>query len=116
MQRGSLRELLDKVSDFTWDLRLKFAIDAAKGVFVIFLPFLVKIFFDFNAFHREYLHSRGLIHRDLKTSNLLINSDCVCKVADFGISTVKIGTAQDERCVGTPGMFFIFIHHKWTRY
>ena len=52
--------------------------------------------------HRNYLHSRGLIHRDLKTSNLLINENCVCKVADFGISTVKIGTSQDERCVGTP--------------
>lgn len=40
MQRGSLRELLDSVPDFTWDLRLKFAIDAAKGVYVLLFFFI----------------------------------------------------------------------------
>lgn len=69
------------------------------------LLFIYSFFFNVKS---EYLHSRGLIHRDLKTSNLLINSDCVCKVADFGISTVKIGTTQDQRCVGTPGNFYYF--------
>ena len=32
MHRGSLRELLDKVHNLSWDVRLKFANDAAKGV------------------------------------------------------------------------------------
>ena len=32
MHRGSLRDLLDKVPNLSWDVRLKFAIDAAKGV------------------------------------------------------------------------------------
>lgn len=34
----------------------------------------------------QYLHSRKLIHRDLKPSNLLINSDSVIKVCDFGLA------------------------------
>ncbi len=34
----------------------------------------------------KYIHSAELIHRDLKPSNLLINSECVIKVADFGLA------------------------------
>lgn len=32
------------------------------------------------------MHSGELIHRDLKPSNLLLNSECHCKVADFGLA------------------------------
>ena len=31
-----------------------------------------------------YLHSMGVLHRDLKPANVLINGDCVIKLADFG--------------------------------
>ena len=34
----------------------------------------------------KYIHSGDLIHRDLKPSNLLINSECLIKVADFGLA------------------------------
>lgn len=34
----------------------------------------------------KYIHSADLIHRDLKPSNLLINSECIIKVADFGLA------------------------------
>lgn len=36
----------------------------------------------------EYLHQLGIIHGDVKPSNILINEDCSIKVADFGLATV----------------------------
>jgi len=34
----------------------------------------------------KYIHSAAVIHRDLKPSNLLLNSECLLKVADFGLA------------------------------
>ncbi|KAB2635239.1 serine/threonine-protein kinase HT1-like [Pyrus ussuriensis x Pyrus communis] len=45
---------------------LKFAIDVCKGM--------------------EYLHQNNIIHRDLKTANLLMDTNNVVKVADFGVA------------------------------
>ncbi|KAK9914866.1 hypothetical protein WJX75_001495 [Coccomyxa subellipsoidea] len=50
----------------------------------------------------HYVHSKGLIHRDLKTCNLLLDSGIV-KLGDFGIS--KVISAQQnaaQTMVGTP--------------
>ncbi|KAJ1275201.1 hypothetical protein BS78_05G118400, partial [Paspalum vaginatum] len=35
----------------------------------------------------EHCHSNGVLHRDLKSSNLLIDSNGVLKIADFGLAT-----------------------------
>jgi hypothetical protein len=40
-----------------------------------------------------FLHARGIVHRDLKPSNLLVRSDHVVKLVDFGMVT-----ALDEEC------------------
>uniref|UniRef100_A0A7N0U9Q8 Protein kinase domain-containing protein n=1 Tax=Kalanchoe fedtschenkoi TaxID=63787 RepID=A0A7N0U9Q8_KALFE len=35
----------------------------------------------------EYCHSRGVLHRDIKGSNLLIDDNGVLKIGDFGLAT-----------------------------
>ena len=43
-----------------------------------------------------------LMHRDIKTHNLLVNSKWETKVADFGISTVRPTVTRTMTCTGTP--------------
>ncbi|XP_019457009.1 PREDICTED: CBL-interacting serine/threonine-protein kinase 9-like [Lupinus angustifolius] len=51
----------------------------------------------------DYCHSRGVYHRDLKPENLLLDSNGVLKVSDFGLSTYA--QQEDEllrTACGTP--------------
>ncbi|KAI4965034.1 hypothetical protein ZWY2020_057628 [Hordeum vulgare] len=34
----------------------------------------------------QYLHSAGILHRDLKPGNLLVNANCDLKICDFGLA------------------------------
>ncbi|XP_057435115.1 serine/threonine-protein kinase STY46-like isoform X2 [Lotus japonicus] len=54
---------------------------------VLALPSLLKVAIDVSK-GMEYLHQCGIIHRDLKTANLLIDENGVVKVADFGVAKV----------------------------
>jgi len=47
------------------------------------------------------IHSKGVIHRDIKPDNLKIDSEGVLKVLDFGLSR-NVNSANTQSVIGTP--------------
>ena len=56
----------------------------------IFAPLAPQVHKQFIAYQTlkalKYCHSGDLVHRDLKPANLLLNEECLLKVADFGLA------------------------------
>ncbi len=49
-----------------------------------------------------YLHARNIMHRDLKSKNILIDTDGSVKLADFGVSRELNQSGMARSMVGTP--------------
>merc|ERR1712137_314327 len=89
MPRGSLYDILhDKNIQLSFKQKMKMAKDAALGM--------------------NWLHCSKpvFIHRDLKTQNLLVDTNWTVKVADFGLSHIKKhekpGSSGSYGSIGTP--------------
>ncbi|KAJ0986396.1 hypothetical protein J5N97_004752 [Dioscorea zingiberensis] len=94
-QKGSLKNHLHEPQNkghtsLSWISRVQIALDAARGL--------------------EYIHEHtktNYVHRDIKTSNILLDGSFRAKISDFGLAKLLVRTADGEasatRVVGTFG-------------
>nr|ASM47238.1 lysm-containing receptor kinase 4 [Parasponia rugosa] len=94
-QKGSLRNHLHDLqtkgnTSLSWIMRVQIALDAARGL--------------------EYIHEHTkahYVHRDIKTSNILLDSTFRAKISDFGLAKLVGITSEGEstttKVVGTFG-------------
>ncbi|BBI30152.1 Ser/Thr protein kinase [Acanthamoeba castellanii medusavirus] len=83
MPLGSLFDLLhnELVPELPLSLMAKMALQAARGM--------------------HYLHSSGIVHRDLKSLNILLDKNWNTKISDFGLTKFKEDIVQNDRAVGS---------------
>ncbi|KAK4277217.1 hypothetical protein QN277_015242 [Acacia crassicarpa] len=90
MKNGSLEAQLhgpSRGAALTWHMRMKIALDTARGL--------------------EYLHEHrkpAVIHRDLKSSNILLDENFNAKLSDFGLAIVDGSQSKSNiKLSGTLG-------------
>ena len=80
---GSVRQLLNKFEKFHEKTAQKYLYQLLVGL--------------------EYLHSKGIIHRDIKSANLLVDNEGIVKLSDFGASKYIEDSIEMNRSLkGSP--------------
>ncbi|KAM0002058.1 putative protein kinase RLK-Pelle-CrRLK1L-1 family [Helianthus debilis subsp. tardiflorus] len=82
VSNGSLADYFENVNNMTnltWVQRIQICLDIARGL--------------------KYLHTntedkQSIIHRDIKSANILLDDSWVAKISDFGLSKLRRGTQQ----------------------
>ena len=82
VENGSLSCIIKKFSAFQERLVAFFASQVLQGL--------------------KYLHSQGIVHRDIKGANLLTTKEGTVKLADFGVAMRLTESTKNMSIVGTP--------------
>ncbi|XP_057528813.1 probable serine/threonine-protein kinase PBL28 isoform X1 [Amaranthus tricolor] len=95
MQNGNLQDHLNKIGEtkMDWSTRLKIALGAARGL--------------------AYLHSSSavgipIVHRDLKSTNILLSTNFDAKISDFGLAKLMPEGQETYATVNVLGTFGYF--------
>jgi tetratricopeptide (TPR) repeat protein len=86
MPKGSLYSVLHSSQTLDWPTRYKICLDIAGGL--------------------AFLHASHVLHRDLKSLNILLDENYRAKLTDFGLAKIKTRTrtrTSTDQMVGTYG-------------